>query len=148
MSFSRKLSTQEEIKKNSLGSHTQEHMASPQQQAPNNKNSKWKQKLVDLTLEDDSEESSDHGTSKCNHFCKKLLNSKKKQELFPFPPKKNYTMEWDKNQKLQPESTSKLKFPYPFRPQFTTSLWAPMESSKLFTGTSPGTPHSTTQLRS
>jgi len=63
-------------------------MASPQQQAPNNKNSKWKQKLVDLTLEDDSEESSDHGTSKCNHFCKKLLNSKKNQELFPSPPKK------------------------------------------------------------
>jgi len=88
MSFSRKLSTQEEIKKNSLGSHTQEHMASPQQQAPNNKNSKRKQKLVDLTLEDGSKESSDHSTSKCNHFCKKLLNSKKKPGAFPLPPPK------------------------------------------------------------
>jgi hypothetical protein len=88
-------------------------MASPQQQAPNNKILKRKQKLVDLTLEDDSEENSDHGTSKRNHFARSSLIRKKTRNFSP-PPQK--TIQWSgaKIKSFNPNQPVSSSFPTPF----------------------------------
>jgi len=125
--------------KNSLGSHTQEHMASPHQQAPNNKNLKRKQKLVDLTLEDDSEENSDHGTSKHNHYTRNPIIRKKTRN---FSPPHQKTVQWSgtKIKSFNPNQPVSSNFNTHFAHSSLPLFGQPWNPLNLSTAPPPGPP--------
>jgi len=113
--FLKKISIANKVQKNSQGSHTLEHMASPHRQAPPKKGLKRKQKLVDLTLEDDSEESTDHGM-KYNHFhmARNSETKKKLRNTFPPPPKKTIQWSGTETRSFNPNQPVNTNLPTPF----------------------------------
>jgi hypothetical protein len=88
-------------KKNALGSYPSEPMASPQQMALSKYNTKRKQKLVDLMLEDDSEENTmlEIKRQSANSQISKNIRSQKRT-WHQSPPNKNPYNGEKGNQKL------------------------------------------------
>lgn len=116
--------------KNPQGRHTKEPMASPQQQA-SHRNNKRKLKVVDLTLDDGSEDSMGQNMTQQN-VSRKTINKKKIKSFSP--PKKTVQWSCTETMSFNPNHpvSSTLTTPFAHSPLLLYgATWNPLPSFML-----------------